>query len=87
MMVAASAPIEMPESVLGLVETIKLVVEHDQALAEALSALAAAERLIDQLNSEPAVEVARNDIRAAVHRGDAARRRVRPLVRQLGGGW
>lgn len=83
MMGGSMVPARIPDDVLGLVQTVELVVDQDRLLGDALAVLAVAERRLAAMAPNPLHDVLLIDIRDALRRGDEARDRVRPLVRRL----
>lgn len=80
---SAPAAARVPDGVCGILETVRLVVDQNHVLGEALTALAAVERHLTALTPAALPAVLLLDIRDALRRGDAARDRVRPLVQRL----
>ena len=85
---ATHRPLGMPQDLAGLVEAVSTIAEQDAVLADALAALGATERLLERLDHDAGaggtLALLLWDVRQVLRAGDAARARVRPLMRRLG---
>lgn len=81
------AQARMPSDVPSMVESVRLIGDLDEVLQTVLSALTQSERLLTPMHDGGPVctqlGAALWDVREAVRSAEAARLRVRPLVRRL----
>lgn len=86
-MTRSSAPARVPGDLLGMVESVRVIGELDAVLQETAHALHITERLLEGVargeDITSRLPLTLWDVRAAAQETEAARQRVRPLVRHL----